>query len=394
MREHKIFALFLGINFLILVAQIQGLSISFYEANILYGDSSLLKSFSTFFLNIFGTNDYALRIPMILIHLIATTLLYLISNYYVSRPNDKLWIVFIYLLLPGITSSALLVNIAGLKIVTLFAFVYMYLRFNHWSLIILPFFMMLDATAIFLYFSIALFGISRKQWLMGSVSFGLLVSSILFFGMDLGGRPEGRFLDALGIYSAIFSPVVFMYLFYVLYRRYMTHERDLIWMIASSMFVISLLLSFRQKVNIQDFAPYLMVALPLAAQTFFHTYRVRLPIFRRRYRLLFYSAFALLMMNALAVFFNQWLYQWIKEPKDHFSYSMHVAKELAHTLKENQISCVNADDKKMQLRLHFYGIKECKETHLSEEIDKKGKKVTISYIDVPIYTAYVTKVNK
>ena len=106
----------------------------------------------------------------------------------------------------------------------------------------------------------------------------------------------------------------------------MTHERDLVWMIASSMFIISLLLSFRQKVNIQDFAPYLMVALPLAAQTFFHTYRVRLPIFRRRYRLLFYSAFTLLVVNALAVFFNQWLYQWIKNPKDHFSYSMHVAK--------------------------------------------------------------------
>ncbi len=55
---------------------------------------------------------------------------------------------------------------------------------------------------------------------------------------------------------------------------------------------------------------------------------------------------------------------------------------------------VKADDEKMQLRLSFYGIKECKETRLSEEKDKKGKKVTISYIDVPIYTAYVTKVNK
>jgi hypothetical protein len=394
MREDKIFALFLGINFLILVAQIQGLSISFYEANILYGDSSLLKSFSTFFLNIFGTNDYALRIPMIVIHLISTILLYLISSYYVSRPNDKLWIVFIYLLLPGITSSALLVNVAGLKIVTLFAFVYMYLRFNNWSLILLPLFMLLDATSIFLYFSIALFGISRKQWMTAGVSLGLLILAVFFFGIDLSGRPQGRFLDALAIYSAIFSPVVFMYLFYVLYRRYMTHEQDLVWMIASSMFVISLLLSFRQKVNIQDFAPYLMVALPLAAQTFFHTYRVRLPIFRRRYRLLFYSAFTLLVVNALAVFFNQWLYQWIKNPKDHFSYSMHIAKELAHELKDNQISCVNADDEKMQLRLRFYGITECQGTLLSEEKNKKGKKVTISYINIPIYTAYVTKVNK
>ncbi len=204
---------------------------------------------------------------------------------------------------------------------------------------ILPLFMMLDETAIFLYFSVALFGFTRKQWLTVGVSLGFLFGAILFFGIDLGGKPEGRFLDALGIYSAIFSPVVFMYLFYVLYRRYMSNERDLLWFIASSMFVISLLLSFRQKVTIQDFAPYMMLALPLAAQTFFHTYRVRLPMFRRRYRLLFYSALTLLMVNVLAVFFNQWLYHWLKKPKDHFSYSMHVAKELAHTLNDNEISC-------------------------------------------------------
>lgn len=394
MREDKIFALFLGVNFLILVAQIQGLSISFYEASILYGDNSLLKSFSTFFLNIFGSNDYALRIPMIIIHLLSTILLYLISNYYVSRPNDKLWIIIIYLLLPGITSSALLVNIAGLKIFILFFFVYLYLRTKEWSLLILPLFMMLDETAIFLYFSVALFAFTRKLWLTFGVSLVLLLGAILFFGMDFGGRPEGRFLDALGIYAAIFSPIVFIYLFYVLYRRYMSNERDLLWFIASSMFVISLLLSFRQKVTIQDFAPYIMLALPLAAQTFFHTYRVRLPMFRRRYRLLFYSAFTLLIVNVLTVFFNPWLYHWLKKPKNHFSYPMHVAKELAYTLKKNQISCVEADDKKMQLRLGFYGINECKEIHLSEKIDEKGKKVTISYVDVPIYTVYVTKVNK
>ena len=182
MREHKIFALFMGVNFLILVAQIQGLSLSYYEANILYGENSLLKNYITFFVNIFGSNDYALRIPMIVIHLPSTILLYLISSHYVSRPNDKLWIVFIYLLLPGITSSALLVNIAGLKIVTLFAFIYLYLRAKKWSLVILPLFMMLDETAIFFYFSVALFGFVRKQWwTVGCFIWALIGSTTLFW---------------------------------------------------------------------------------------------------------------------------------------------------------------------------------------------------------------------
>lgn len=393
MREKTILALLLGVNFILLAALIQGLSISFYEANILYGESSLLKYYLTFFLNIFGWNDYALRFPMVALHFLSAILLYHISTYYLPRKSDRVWVLLIYLLLPGITSSALLVNIAGLKIFALFLFIYMYLRVKDWSLFVLPLFMFLDPTAIFLYFSISLFGFVRKQWLMGSVSLGLMLGALLVFGMDIGGTPEGRFLDALGIYSAIFSPIVFIYLFYVLYRRYMSNDRDLIWMIASSMFVFSLLLSFRQKVNIQDFAPYMMIALPLAAQTFFHTYRVRLSMFRRRYRVLFYGAFILLVLNALAVTFNPWLYKWIKDPKDHFSYPMHVAKELAYTLHESDIDCVNTDDTKMQLRLRFYGIGECQKMRLSEKPTKKGKKVTISYINIPIYTAYVTKVN-
>jgi hypothetical protein len=393
MSERGIFISLLGINFFILAAQIQGLSISFFEANILYGEPSFLKSYSTFFLNIFGFNDYALRLPMIFIHLFTTTLLYGISGYYVSRTNDRLWIIFIYLLLPGVTSAALLLNVAGFKIAAVFIFVYAYLRFGYWALAVLPFFMLLDATAIFFYLTVASYGLIHKKWEMGVASLGLMIVSVLFFGLDVGGIPEGHFLDALGIYSAIFSPVVFIYLFYVLYRRYMSNERDLIWMIASSMFLISLILSFRQKVDIQDFAPYLMVALPLAAQTFFHTYRVRLPIFRRRYRLLFYSAFSLLILNALVVFFNQWLYQWIKNPQSHFSYPMHVAKELANELRKENVECVSTNEK-MEKRLHFYGISHCESTLLSETRIPSAKKVTVSYIDIPIYTVYVTKVNK
>jgi len=394
MREDKLFALFLGINFLILVAEIHTLSISFYEATLLYGHPSLVKNTLTFFLHLFGMNDYALRIPMIVIHLLAATLLYKISDYYLSRPNDKLWIMFIYLLLPGITSSALLVNLAGFKILFLFAFIYTYLRFNDKSILLFPLFLMLDASAIYFYGIVAVYALFHRKWVIGG-------SASLFFGVALGvfevhfgGVPKGHFLDVLGIYSAIFSPFVFMYLFYVLYRRYSFHDRDLVWYIASGMFVVSVLLSFRQKVTVQDFAPYLMIALPLAAQTFFHSYRVRLPQFRWQYRILFYTTLSLLILNALAVFFNQWWYLWIKHPKDHFSYSMHVAKELATALKEDNITCLYTEDDAMALRLRFYGIGNCHANHLSEEESNNGKKVTISYTKIPIYTVYVTKINE
>jgi hypothetical protein len=394
MREDKFFAFFLGISFLILVAEIHTLSISFYEATLIYGHPSLVKNTLGFFLHTFGMNDYALRIPMIVIHLLAATLLYKITDYYVSHPKDKLWIMFIYLLLPGITSSALLVTIEGFKILFLFAFIYAYLRFHDKSILLLPLFLLLDSTALYFYAIVVLYALFHRQWIIGGATFLLFGMALGIFEVHFGGVPKGHFLDVLGIYSAIFSPFVFIYLFYVLYRRYSLHDRDLVWYIASGMFVISILLSFRQKVTVQDFAPYLMIALPLAAQTFFHSYRVRLPQFRWQYQLLFYSTLSLLILNALAVFFNQWWYLWIKHPKDHFSYSMHVAKELAYALKEDNITCIDTEDDTMALRLRFYGIENCLENHLSEEKSAKGKKVTISYIKVPIYTVYVTKINK
>jgi len=393
MRINRIFVALLGVNFLLLVAQIQGVSISSFEAGIVYGNSSLLNCYSTFFLHLFGFNDYVLRLPMIALHLLSATLLYGISGYYLSRPTDKLWVLLIYLLLPGVTSAALLLNIAGFKILAIFTFVYTYLRFGQWSLLLLPLFITLDSTSIYLYFTVALYSLVHKKYVESSLSLSLLLGSIFVWGINVGGVPKGHFLDALGIYAAIFSPLVFIYLFYVLYRRYISNERDLIWMIASSMFIISLLLSFRQKATIQDFAPYLMVALPLAAQTFLHTYRVRLPQFRGRYRILFYSAFSLLVINGLAVFFNQWLYMIVQKPKSHFSYPMHVAKELANELHREKTTCLKTNEQ-LQGRLRFYGISQCEATILSETAIVNAKKVTISYINIPIYAAYVTKVNK
>lgn len=390
MSENKAFIVLLIVNFFILLAQISTLSISYHEAAILYGEPSFLKSYINIFTHYFGNNDYALRLPMILIHLFSTWLLYLIASHYVSKPYDRVWIVLIYMLLPGITSAALLVNSAGFQIAAVFLFGILYLRFGLRSFALLPLFLLFPQTALLLYCTVAFFTLAMRQWVISAALGGLILFSGIYFGFEIGGRPEGRFLDALGLYAAIFSPIVFVYIFYALYRRFMSKERDLLWSIATGMFLFSLILSFRQKVDIHDFAPYLMLAIPLAANTFFHTYRARLPRFRRRYRILFYSAFATLIVSAFVVFLNPYWYRWMDDPHKHFSYSMHVAKELASELKTNDIECISADEK-MQLRLRFYGISECNTYHLVENENEKAKKVTIRYIDVPIYTVYVTK---
>ena len=394
MREKAFFAALLGISFVILFLQIKGLSIGYHEALIVYGDPSVLQTIITFSLSVLGQNDYALRLPMILLHIVSVMLLYGISKHYVNRLNERLWVVLIYLLLPGVTSAALVVDNAGLMIAALFLFVYLFLNFGKYALVLLPALIFIDPAFLSLFFALVVYGIYRKEYLYALTGAVSLSISLKLFGIQIGGSPESRFLDALGVYAAIFSPIVFIYLFYVLYRRMIAKEWDLIWIVAMSALMISLLLSFRQKVEIQTFAPFILLALPLAAQTFIHTYRVRLREFRGRYRILFYSAFALLIVNALAVFFNHYLYRFFHNPAHHFSYRMHVAKELAAVLHQNHISCIDAQNEKLQLRLRFYGITHCESNRLDNQPSTNSKKVTISYINTPIYFTYVTKVNK
>jgi hypothetical protein len=394
MKYRAFFLGLLGINILILVLQIKGLSIGYNEAKILYDQSSFLSSIITLSLHLFGQNDYALRIPMILLHTLSVILLYGISKHYIEREVDRLWVILIYMLLPGVTSAALIVDNAGIVIASLFLFAYLYLRFGQYALGLLPLLVLIHPAFAYLFLALTLYGFYRKNPIFVITGILFLSISIFLYGTNIGGAPEGRFLDTIGLYAAICSPIVFLYLFYVLYRRLIGKEWDLIWMIAMSAFLISLLLSFRQKVEVQTFAPFLLLALPLAAQTFLRTYRVRLREFRGRYRLLFYSAFIILIINALIVFFNQWLYHFISNPTRHFSYPMHVAKELSGVLKHDHIKCINAQDDKLQLRLRFYEITQCNDYQLDKKEVPASKKVTISYKNIPVYVTYVTKINR
>lgn len=393
MRRTVLLFFLIVLHTALLIFQIGGLSIGYNEATILYADTGFLHHYIQFFVNNFPNNDLALRLPMIALHVVSFFLLYGISRFYLARDTDRLWLMLIYVLLPGITSAALIVDPAGLKIALTFLFAYLFLRFGTYAYALLPLYVWIDASFLPLFLAIIFYGVMIKKYPIALFAAALSIIASIRSGVYIGGTPHGHFLDALGIYAAIFSPIVFLYLFYVMYRRFITKERDLLWLIGTVAFGMSLLLSFRQRVEIQSFAPFLMLILPLAAQTFLHTYRIRLRMFRKRYQYLFYSALAILVINTLAVFFNQHFYRFLKDPSHHFSYPMHVIKELAAQLDDKSISCVHTEDEKVQLRLRFYGIGECNRIVLSQFPMKQSDKVTISYNKTPIYVTYVTKIN-
>ena len=395
MKNKYILFFILGLDVLFLLFQINELSISYYETQVLYGTLSALQILIKISIFFFGENDFALRLPMLLLHIGSVLLLYKISKKYLKIKRNRLWLVLIFVLLPGTLSSAIIVNEAGLIIFGLLLLVYMYEYKNKKYLYILAsVYLFPSGGFVYLYIAMLIFALYKKDYKLFVISLTLFSLSLVLFGINTHGTPKGHFLDSLGLYAAIFSPIVFIYLFYVLYRRYLTNDINLLWFISTITLVFSLLLSFRQKVNIEFLAPYLMVALPLVAQTFEHSYRVRLQMFRKRYRLVFILSLIILLINSSVIFLNKYLYYFIDEPQKHFSYKMHIAKELARKLKSKGIYCINSNPR-MEERLKFYGVTKCNKYILQEIsfLNNNKDNVTISYKNKAVYFANVTKLN-
>lgn len=395
MNTKLILLLILGLDALMLIFQIDELSISYNEALLLGGDFSFLQLIIKSSIFAFGQNDFALRFPMIVLHILSAILLYKISAKYLHVERNRLWLLLIFVLLPGVMSSAIIVNSAGLILFGLLLFVYLYENYPiSFIYPLLIFYMLIDGNFVYLFMALVLFFIYKRERQLLLFSIALLLSSLFIYGVDLHGSPRGYFLNTLGLYAAIFTPIIFVYLFYVLYRRYLTKDMEILWFIAATALIFSLLLSFRQRIGVEYFAPYLILALPLIGQTFESSYRVRLNMFRKKYRLAFVISLALLLINSSAVFFNKYLYHVVKEPKKHFSYNLHVAKELSQELKKRDISCVDTNIK-MSKRLEFYGVTKCNNYLLEENYLNSTNldSVTISYKNRLVYSANVTKIN-
>ncbi|MCW8837789.1 MAG: hypothetical protein OQJ77_03215 [Thiovulaceae bacterium] len=345
---------------------------------------------------IFGHNDFSLRLPMIFVHIMSVVLMYSISKHYIKDYTHRLWLIFIFILLPGVLSSALVIDKAGLIIFGLLLFIWLYLNnFKKLYYLLLVSFAFIDNSYTYLFLALSLYSINiknKKFFIFNIIAFFI---SISLFGVDAHGAPKGHFLDALALYAAIFSPIVFIYIVFILYRRYLDKKHEIIWFISTTTLMLSMVLSFRQNIQIEHFAPYLIVSLPIAAKSFISSYRVRLKQFRKTYRSIFQISLILLVLNTIVVLFNKELYIVMDKPKKHFVYKFHVAKELAQQLKDKSIFCINADYK-MQNRLYFYGVTKCDKYKLTKayDISDNSKSVTISYRNVPVYRRYVTKVNK
>jgi hypothetical protein len=381
------------IDFFILSYQALQLSISYNEVEILH-EHTFLSYIINFSLSLFGKNDLALRFPMIAMHLATVALLYQISKDYIRKDKDRVWLVLIYILLPGVISSALVVNSAGLLLFILYLFIFLFKRFPLYLSYILLFFMLgLDKHFVYLYLSLLIYSFFQKDKLFFIYNLLLFSLSYWLYGMKIDGMPSGHFLDTIGIYLAIFSPPLFIYIVYVLYRRYLQNQQEIIWYISSTLLLYAFMVSLRQRIDIEYIAPYLIVSLPIVANTFLDSYRIRLSLFRKNYKYLFLFSLSFLMLNSMVLIFNKEIYRFIDNPRKHFSYDMQIVRELSTMLKAKKINCVQTN-KKLSKRLEFYGIKQCDTYKLDIVKDlKKDTDVTVRYSGRDVFKANVTKIN-
>lgn len=389
-KNYKLIILLLAFDLLALLYGISTLSISTDEAKIYFADEKkflfldhgllyYLTHFGTF---IFGQNDFGLRVPILFFHFLSCILLYILALKYTKTHFDSFLSLLLFVLLPGTVASALLVNEASIVIFLTLAILCAYEYEKKWifyPLLILTLFV--DKSFNILFLTFFFFGIYKRNSFLLTLALVLFGLSISFYGFDTGGRPRGYFLDTLGIFAACFSPLVFIYFFYVVYRLTFKEQKSLLWFLMSVTFIFCSLLSLRQKLYLEDFLPFCVICTPLLIKTLMASYRVRLPQFRLRYKIFIECSIIFLLFCYFIIIGNQILYYFVSDPKYNFANNYHLAKELSKELKKQEIFELRVGTS-LQPRLKFYGIEDSNIFYLKsiknkEQIDENQKNITI-----------------
>jgi len=395
MNAKILLPLIILIDFLFILYGVSELSISYKEAVVLYKSQDFLSYVVQFSTYLFGENDYALRSPFIILHILSILLLYIISGSYLKSEQDRIFAVVVFVLLPGVASSSLVVTSSGLAIFFTLLFIYLFeknKKIIYYPLLVLL--LMVDNSFFILYLALFSYGIYKNDKNLYILSAILFIISLYLFGFSAGGRPRTYFLDTLAMYAVIFSPLLFLYFFYTLYRTLFKFKKTILWFISFSALILSLIMSLRERVSIVDFAPFVVISTPLIVLNFLNSFRVRLPKYQFPYKVSFIITAIFLTSNFLFIYFNKYLYLYSANPQMHFAKKYHIAKELAASLKAVGINSIQCEDEKLALRLRFYQISSGNQYYLStRQSGDLYKNVTISYKSKPIKTYYVSKLH-
>src|SRR5665811_2213125 len=103
--------------------------------------------------------------------------------------------------------------------------------------IILPFIMLalffVHEASIIFFVAVFLYAVMHKEKMLAIFSSAFIVAFIyLAKGIEIGGRPSGHFVEIFGLYATVFSPLLFLYFFYAMYRILLREKKTLLWYIS------------------------------------------------------------------------------------------------------------------------------------------------------------------
>ncbi len=329
-------------------------------------------------------SELVVRLPVIFVSLINVALFYRLAQNHL-RQKDALFSAMLFSLLPAVLGAAVIINKAPFIIF----FTLIFLLFFSYEKIIFVYAVFLafvDKAFAILFLSVSLYFFYKKSMPKAWAYLGLFALSIYLYGFDVGGKPKSFFLDTFAVFSAIFSPLLFFYYFYAIYRILVKERKDLLWFVSATPFLFALLLSFRQKIYIIDFAPFAVIGVIVMVKLFLHSYRVRLPKYRRKFHYALAIVLATLLLNDMVLLLHGRLLTFLPSSAN-FVKNYYTGKLLASKLLQRGITCIDAQDE-LALQLRFYGIRSCKEYSLSKT--KGDEKILITKDGVLFATFYVT----
>ncbi len=334
--------------------------ISPHEAKILYTSQDLIGTLMRWGESLVS-GVIGLRLFFLISGFITAWLFYELSYRYFSEERDAFLSTFIFMFLPGILTATTLVNVAiiVLPLVLLFVLLYEKGYFKILPFIMLILFFIHEASIIF-FVAVLLYAVSNKdKKLIIMASTFLLAFIYLAKGIEIGGRPSGHFAEVFGLYATVFSPLLFLYFFYTMYRILLREEKTLLWYISFTALAFSLLLSIRQRVYITDFAPYVLISIILMLDIFNHSIRVRLPEFKKYYRWGFNTVITFLFLSVSVIVFHKTLFYISNNPNKHFAHRIYNPYLLAKSLKEQGFTCNEHIKGKESYQLQYYGLPPC-----------------------------------
>lgn len=390
--KYYFYSSLLFLTFILLFKATYSLSISYKEALNVFVNNSVLSLITNTSIYILGQNDLALRLPFILFYAFSIIIMYKITENYFKYEKDRYISIIVFMILPGVLSASLLVNSAIVIIFFTLLYLYYYHKYNKHSYLLLLLFLFIDNSFAVLYLALFFYSLKNKDTKLIYISLILFSLSMYIYGFSTGGKPRGFLVDTFAIYATVFSPFLFLYFLYTMYRSWIKDERTLIWYISITALLLSLIFSFRQRIYIEDFAPYVVISLPYMLKTFFHAYRVRLKEFRTNYNILAFLVVLMLSINVILTFVNKPLYLILPNANKHFVYQYHFIKELVEELSVRGINSVTTDDEELSLRLRFYHIQKGDDYFLTlKNYDYPSERISIKYYGKEVFVAYLIK---